>query len=235
MMNSLQDIREKWQRSRMAVEILVRKQKYAPSDGDGFNGQALRKRIFRELMTLSFDAIVETGTFMGSTTGYMSEVSGLPVYSCEARRLYHFAARSRLSRLPNVQLKGGDSRTFLRNLALGPLAQKRVFFYLDAHWYKDLPLREEIEIIGAQWTSCAIMIDDFRVAHDEGYHYDDYGPGRVLSFELIEDVVKKYRFASFAPSSPSSEETGAKRGCLVLTAPGGLAERVGSMDSLRPL
>src|SRR6185436_8626811 len=121
MMSSLQDIREKWQRSRMAMEILVRRQKYASSDGHGFNGQAIRKRIFGELMSLRFEAIVETGTFMGSTTGYMSEISGLPVHSCEAKKLYHLAARSRLSRLSNVQLEIGDSRTFLQSLSLKPL------------------------------------------------------------------------------------------------------------------
>jgi hypothetical protein len=217
----------------MAIEILLRRTKYAPSEGDGFNGQIVRKRIFRDIMALSFDAIVETGTFMGSTTGYMSEVAGLPIHSCEARRLFHLAAKSRLSRLRNIRLAISDSRTFLRSLAKDPLTKQRVFFYLDAHWYADLPLEEEIDIIGAHWKNCLVMIDDFSVMHDGGYTYDDYGPGRALSMDLIERVVRKHGLVAFAPSAPSSEETGAKRGCVVLATPGMLADAVASLECLR--
>lgn len=233
LMNSLRDARETWRRSRMAVNLLVRRTKYVPSDENGFNGQVVRKQIFRELMTLRFDAIVETGTFMGSTTGYMSEISGLPVQSCEARRLFHLAAKSRLSRFHNIRLVQSDSRVFLERLARGATAKQKVFFYLDSHWYKDLPLKEEIDIIGKHWKACVIMIDDFRVPGDGEYTYDDYGPGRALSLDLIEDVVKKHGLSRFVPRRPAAEETGAKRGCLILVTPGEFAERVSSMESLR--
>jgi hypothetical protein len=142
-------------------------------------------------------------------------VFGTPVKTVEAdRRFYSFSAR-RLAYDPAVEISYGDSRSFLRNLARQPAAGL-VFFYLDAHWEADLPLREELEIIREGGQSAVVMIDDFKVPGDPGYSYDDYGPGGAL----VEDYLPEMPgWALQYPSAPSSEETGAKRGCCVLTSP----------------
>ncbi len=73
-------------------------------------------------------------------------------------------------------------RAFLR-LAAEILAPPLtwVFIYLDAHWEDDLPLAEELRIIAGAWRSAVVMIDDFQVSDDDGYGFDDFGPGKALT------------------------------------------------------
>ena len=78
-------------------------------------------------------AIVETGTGLGDTTGYMAQTSQLPVHSCDLNHRFHALAKTRLSGIDDIHLHLGDSRCFLRESARGPLADKFTFFYLDAH------------------------------------------------------------------------------------------------------
>ena len=64
----------------------------------------------------------------------------------------------------NVHLHNKDSVEFLRELSTdASVPKERVFFYLDAHWLKHLPLREELELIASAWKRPIIMIDDFCV------------------------------------------------------------------------
>ena len=68
-----------------AVDTLIDSPRYIGSDQVGFNGQAVRKEIFSQLLcTCDFQLIVETGTWTGDTTGYMAEASKLPVLSVDS-------------------------------------------------------------------------------------------------------------------------------------------------------
>jgi hypothetical protein len=64
--------------------------------------------------------------------------------------------------------------------------------------------------------SAVIMIDDLAVPHDAGYTYDDYGPGKALNLEYLGSVAE-FQLSMFWPKASSRWETGAKRGCIVLT------------------
>jgi hypothetical protein len=61
--------------------------------GGPFNGQARRQAIFDDLVKqLKIVAIVETGTFRGTSTAYMAK-AGLPVFSCELDlRFFHYSS-----------------------------------------------------------------------------------------------------------------------------------------------
>jgi hypothetical protein len=70
------------------------------------------------------------------------------------------------------------------------------------------------------------MIDDFEVADDPGYGFDDYGPGRALTVDyLAGSVVAGWEL--LYPAVSSADEGGSKRGCCVLVSPsfGGLKFR----------
>jgi hypothetical protein len=90
-----------------------------------------------------------------------------------------------------------------------------VFFYLDAHWGKDLPLRDELEIIFKKWKNPIVMVDDFEVPGTD-YGFDDYGPDKSLSLSYIEPIVLSHELCVLFPSITSVEESGAKRGCVIL-------------------
>jgi prepilin-type processing-associated H-X9-DG protein len=68
------------------------------------------------------------------------------------------------------------------------MGNKTTFLYLDGHWYADLPLQEEIDLIAANWNGFCILIDDFRAPGDEGYGYDFYSFGS-LELDLIQNSI----------------------------------------------
>jgi zinc-finger of transposase IS204/IS1001/IS1096/IS1165 len=197
------------------LEYRVRKSLRAGFGGP-LNGSPIRRQAFEGLLkTARINAIVETGTYRGTTTEYMAD-TGLPVYTVEAIPRFFGFASARLKNRANVHLILGDSRSFLTKLAGDPAMPKsEVFFYLDAHWYKDLPLRDEVTLIFGRWTNAIVMIDDFCVPHDIGYNYDDYGNGLALCLAYLGPVAD-LGVRAFFPAAPSTEEVGPKRGWVVL-------------------
>ena len=196
--------------------------------GAPLNGQRERRRVVRELLAaVDFDDVVETGTFRGASTEFFSHVSGLPVHSVELLPRFHRFARARCAEDPAIHLTLGDSRRFLTDLS-GRLADRTTFFYLDAHWQADVPRLAEIEIISAAWPRAVVMIDDFAVAGDPGYGFTHYG-GVPLTVDYLPPLPG---WALFHPRARSAEETGARRGCLVLASPA-LAPAVERVPGLR--
>jgi hypothetical protein len=186
--------------------------------GGPFNGQRFRQRIFFDLLYhFPIKAIVETGTFHGTTTSLFA-VTSLPVYTVEInpRQFYYSKMRFFFDR-SNVNLYLNDSRSFLRYLSENNVVPKEdVFFYLDAHWGKNLPLLDELKIIFLKWKKPIVMIDDFQVPNSN-YRFDTYGPDKTLNLAYIYPVVTAHKLSIFFPIVNSSEETGAKRGCVVLS------------------
>jgi|tagenome__1003787_1003787.scaffolds.fasta_scaffold20973733_2 hypothetical protein len=185
--------------------------------GGPLNGQVHRRAIVENLArTIAFDAVIETGTYRGTSTSYFSEVFGVPVSTVENNARFYTYSRSRLSRDARVDVCFGDSRSFLRRQA-EQRGSQTVFIYLDAHWENDLPLREELQIIAAGWTRAVVLIDDFAVPGDAGYGFDDYGPGKAL----IEDELPAMpQWSLYYPTAGSDQETGQRRGCCTLVSPG---------------
>jgi hypothetical protein len=230
----LKDLEASVRRLNMAIDVMLVSPEYVPAGDVGFNGQACRKKIFTDIVNaMSPDVIMETGTCLGNTTGYMRQTADRPVYSCELNARLHALARMRLAGMSDVHLELKDSRDFLRDQAGNGLAAKRVLFYLDAHWNADLPLAGEIDLICSGWKQYVVMIDDFQVPDDAGYLFDNYGADKALILEYLEPTVKKYNLAVFFPSAHSNDETGNKRGCVVLAPPGEFSEKLGWLSCLR--
>ena len=215
------------------LEYYLRPSVREPSGGP-LNGQRVRQQIVLELLrAVPFEAIVETGTYRASSTEFFATHSRVPVHTVESSPRFFYYAKLRFRRRPRLQLALGDSRQFLRTLAKDPTFPKqRVFFYLDAHWYDDLPLREEVELIASSWNDAAIMIDDFEVPGDTGYGFDNYGPDKRLCLEYL-PPLSSLGMTAYFPAVPSEKETGARRGCVVL-ADFALADRMASLQLLRP-
>jgi hypothetical protein len=199
-----------------------------------FNGQEFRQKIFHELVDkMNFSAIVETGTFRGETTHFMHQKSGLPLYTAELHPRFYAYARMRLRKDNDVVVYNSDSRQFLRRLITENIIHDdNVFIYLDAHWGEDLPLLEEIEIIFQELPGAVVMIDDFQVPWDDKYTYDDYGVGKALTMEYIEPAIRNFGLEVFFPALGAEEETGARRGCVLLAK---TPEKSGLLKSMQTL
>jgi hypothetical protein len=187
--------------------------------GGPFNGQPYRQQIFEWILAhVRPAAIVETGTYLGTTAEFMSQ-TGLPLFTIESNPRRYGFARARLWWKRNVTIRMGDSRAQLQALFDGPLRSmknKTIFVYLDAHWNTDLPVGEELNIVFQNCPAAVVMIDDFQVPDDPGYGYDDYGRGKALTFTYIAPAIVSHGLRIFYPSTPSSEEAGVRRGCVVL-------------------
>lgn len=214
------------------VRVLVSSPAYRQDESIGFNGQSGRKRIFLDLVgRCGFTSFVETGTYLGDTTGYMAQSTGLAVHSCERNPSLFALAKYRLRDVPRVFLSNMDSREFLLGLGARPeIAESACFFYLDAHWGKDVPLNEEISIIASRWKRFVIMIDDFEVPGDAGYAHGGYGTLRRIG---IDGLRAAHDLVTYFPAMPSSQERAGATGCLVLTKGGPLADSLDEIASIR--
>jgi hypothetical protein len=203
--------------------------------GGPLNGQIHRQRMVQALIrNLPLHAIVETGTYRGTTTAYLASVTSLPIYTVEVDRRTLGFSFAMLRHCNNVRRYCGDSRRFLRRLAVMPdLAHKTVLFYLDAHGNGELPLADEIDIIFNHWRRAVVLIDDFQVPDDDGYGYDNYGPGKALTRDYIEPAIRAFSLRTFFPSVKSKGETGAKRGSVTLAADPGLIRTLRTIREIR--
>ena len=59
------------------------------------------------------------------------------------------------------------------------------------------------------------MVDDFKVPNDTGYGFDSHGRN-TLSLEYIHDELQFYKLHALFPSVSSSNESGWKRGCVII-------------------
>jgi alpha(1,3/1,4) fucosyltransferase len=239
MMKRLYNVRRRWrevvgtvaalEKSRAEVDLrlsnvercldtLIASPTYCAGAGTGLNGQIYRKEVFERIHgALQFESIIETGTFMGDSTGYFAGTTCAAVFTSEVNPRFLKLAKRRLEQFGNVHYYQGDSRSFLKEMTGRAVSDRPVFFYLDAHWYSDLPLNEEIDLICSHWTKPVLMIDDFKVPKDPGYGFDCYGEEKALCLSLIQPVLEKHCLRAYFPTTPAVKETGAKRGYVLLT------------------
>lgn len=186
--------------------------------GGPMNGQTARLEAVRALVfEVQPKLIVETGTFRGTTTQWLAQL-GFPVISVEVNRRYHEFSRRRLEHMRNVSVRLGNSVDFLKEMIVDTGAvPATTVFYIDSHWGKHLPLRSEMETIFRRFTEFVVIIDDFKVENDDGYAYDDYGPGQQLTIELLLSYDLP-GMSVFFPSVAGKRETGARRGAVFVTA-----------------
>jgi len=219
-----------------AVLTLIDSPAYRSGDDVGFNGQKGKKYIFNDILSVyRFSNVLETGTYIGDTAGYMAERSQLPVHSCEINQIFFSLAKMRLKAFPSISLYHLDSRDFLDLLSNRPeITRNECFVYLDAHWGKNLPLKEEISVIASRWEKFIIMIDDFQVPDDDGYIFDSYGPFDRLNLPYLRKTLAKYDLCTFFPSMPSREESRTRpTGCVILAKNNEYAHPLRQIPSLR--
>ncbi len=179
------------------------------------NGQTARCQAVREIVShCRIEQIVETGTNLGDSADWFAQM-GLPFFTSEIKPHWSEFSRLRLQKYKNANVVEGRSTDLIKRLAADhSRCSLRTFFYLDAHWQKYLPLRNEVELIADRFPKSVTMIDDFQVPDDPGYRFDDYGPDQRISLEYLRPLNKE--FSIFFPSTASHEETGRRRGSAVL-------------------
>jgi hypothetical protein len=204
--------------------------------GGPFNNQSNRKDIFDAIVrSLRPSVIVETGAFRGATTEYIAVNYDISTFTCEIDAYSYGYVKARLFKHSKVAVKHQDSRLFLKALlgSSDQLSAGTILFYLDAHWGEDLPLAEEIDLIFSHRRDAIVIIDDFKVPWDPGYGYDNYGIGKALTPEYIFAPVERHCLVQLYPTVESSEETGNRRGCVVLANSATMIAKLKDIQMLR--
>jgi hypothetical protein len=201
-----------------------------------FNGQRRRTAAVAAMFdAIPFGTVIETGTYRAMTTRHLRMLTDAPIATIEVNPAYYRYSKSRLERLPRVHQFLGKSPAVLEQLGADQTAwhAEPVFFYLDAHWLHDLPLLDELASIRRGWTEFAALIDDFAVDGDDGYFYDDYGPGKTLDLRHFAGHPELGDLHVFWPAAPATSESGARRGWVVLASPGAIADALSKLPDLR--
>jgi hypothetical protein len=142
--------------------------------------------VLRLQRDFSLRTFVETGTYEGDTSLLLSRFFEA-VYTCDIEdhnKPIEFLLRR------NLVFQVLDSRAFLQSIKAQVAWQ--TFFFLDAHWYDDWPIREELGWVFANSDAPIVAIDDFDTK--SGVDYDSF-QGRNLDMELITPLVPPdYKF-----------------------------------------
>jgi hypothetical protein len=200
-----------------------------------FNGMRQRTAAVAAMFAaIPFATVIETGTYRALTTRHLATLTKAPIATIEVNQSYYRFSQGRLRKLPQVHQFLGKSPAVLEHLRTDPgWKAEPAFFYLDAHWLHDLPLLDELASIRRGWTDFAALIDDFRVDGDDGYFYDDYGPGKALVLQLFAKDPGLADLHVFWPTARATVETGARRGWVVLASPGEIGDALIRLPQLR--
>ena len=177
--------------SKLAFDKLL--SKLLPSKKFLHDDKILQHAFVRAGKILSCSSVIETGTFLGMSTGYMAlQFSSTPIFTSEINPESFAKAKKKLGRFPNVHCFHGGSDKFLTYLYDKNLPGERPLFYLDAHWLNEWPLEDEVRIISNRSKSAIMIIDDFKVPGNPNFKYDRYGD-KECSIDLIAPHLSKQR------------------------------------------
>jgi predicted O-methyltransferase YrrM len=189
-----------------------------------FNGQARRMSTIASIAAnADFGVVIETGTYLGSSTPYLAGLFSCQTYTVEIDK--HFAERAQSRFITNhsslkISSLVGDSAELVAKILKNVPRDKLVFAYLDAHWLDAIPTNQEIKHLiewGGDWVA---VIDDFLIASDPGYKFDSYGD-KVIGLGII---PQNSELQVWIPRESSDLETGVRSGTGYVFSSAALAE-----------
>ena len=154
----------------------------------------------------NIETVVETGTFVGETTNFLSkcfeEVHTIEIVEENMRK-----AQEVLKEKENIHFHLGSSNAVLKDI-LPQIENKRTVFYLDAHWNKYWPLLDELDAIAkTHKDNCLIVIDDFKVPKRRDIPFDQYGAHQCSYKHIqakLDDVFSNYDYFYLIPKNVGS-------------------------------
>ena len=173
-----------------------------------FNGQKIRLEIVDNIIKkFKPKKIIETGTWIGNTLEYFLK-NEIPTFTAEIEKKYYYFSKARFSENNFLNIFNCNSVEMLKEMNN---FTEPVFAYLDAHWYSDLPLNEELSHL-ALFDEAIILIDDFKVPDNPKWKYDSY-----KNTDLTLDAVSiSNDFSIFFPNYEPDSDGGSKTGCVFL-------------------
>ena len=160
------------------------------------------KFAYNEFKTLidkfNVKKIYETGTYLGWSALKLSEFN-LPVYTIEINPDNIGQIQNNLKDKKNVETFLGKSEEILDLLC--SINEQNSLFFLDAHWGKNLPILDELEIIKKTKDPIIIIHDFFVPGGDKirsnkfnGYGIVDDMSGSKFGFDAYGEITLNYDY-----------------------------------------
>jgi predicted O-methyltransferase YrrM len=186
---------------------------YLDQNALGFEGDTILKETITSLVRDNdITCIIETGTFMGSTTLQFARIAE-QVFTCESNLAFHTEAFPKFADKPNITsvLEGTVDALpkFLQQ------AKGNTLLFLDAHWGENNPLLRELEIIKEASIKPIIVIHDFKVPDHPELGFDTYN-GQDYEWAWIQNSINEIYGADGYEYFYNSEAVGAKRGVIFI-------------------
>jgi hypothetical protein len=160
-----------------------------------------KKEITELVKKFKINRIVETGTYLGWSTKILSDMVN-NVDTIEVNKIYYNRSKLNLSDKKNINTHYGNSPEILNKIIN---KRENILFFLDAHWDKYWPLKDELNVISEKKIKPVICIHDFFVPNgnllrqgnnfiivEEGkgskFGYDEY-ENQPLTFDLIKKEI----------------------------------------------
>jgi len=173
----------------------------------------------------NIECAVETGTFQGETTSWLSENFD-QVFTIELNPEYLEIAKQNCLNQNNIKFNLGDSSTIIRDI-VEEIKDKQAIFFLDAHWGDYCPTPLELKELVNMVVKPIIAIHDFFVpekSHPEGMHNLghsgwgwDYYPNFKYNWDSIESYINDIYGSDGYIYYYNEEVDGARRGCIYIT------------------
>ena len=194
--------------------------KLMPFQNLPFNGDTIAQATVIELKDkFRIEGCIETGTCLGSTTHFLSQLFDWVVTFENNQKFYELATK-RYEGIKDIDWVRQSSSYALANLAY-ELPEERLLFFLDAHWEKSCPLKDELSQIAFMvsylgFPPPVIMIHDWKVPDHPELGFDSYN-GQDFEWTWIKPGVDAIYGLDNYDIEFNSEATGAKRGILYIT------------------
>lgn len=197
------------------ILMSISEKEYIERNMLGFEGDYIMKEAIVNLVAKhGIDVIVETGTFRGGTTAQFAKMVS-QVVTIEVNQSFYNIARKNLDGIHNVSMFLGDSPVIMSKVLSSPAyVNKKIFFFLDAHWFAACPLLKELEVIADLGFKPVIVIHDFYVPGKD-FGYDSYN-GQRFDFDFIKEKVERIYGNDGFEFSYNTEAEGAKRGVIYI-------------------
>ena len=179
----------------------------------GFEGDNhLADEIKRLCEANKIDLIIETGTYLGATTKRLAELA--ETYTVELNDTFFMRAKTNIGNNPKVKQFLGNTVDFLK-AELPKLKDKKILFFLDAHFYNvPCPLLDELKVIAQNEIKPVIVIHDFKVPERPEFGFDSYN-NQPFEWEWIKNSIEKIYGQNYKYHYNDKAE-GAKRGVIFI-------------------
>ena len=195
----------------------VNEKEYLERNRLGFEGDEQMKMDIESIIKKNnIKLILETGTYLGSSTKVMAEFgSDITIHTVEVNREYYNKSVQYLKGINNAIIHFGSSVDVMDKLLGNQHFQSTPFFWFcDSHWGSNNPLLQELNLFYKYNLKPIIAIHDFKVPGTT-LGYDSYN-GQDYQLDWIKPSLDRIYGDNGYNIQYNDEKTaiGAKRGII---------------------